>query len=78
LRKKNEDRFLIKRRDTEDDDDPKEISPNNIIKIKNSLKIDNNISSAKSEEIPSNSTPNNSNYMENMVKGLTSFRTVLF
>jgi hypothetical protein len=36
---KDKDGSLVKRRDIEDDDDPKEISPNNnFIKIKNALK----------------------------------------
>jgi hypothetical protein len=48
----------------------------NIIKINNALKINNNL--LKSEKIPSKPTPNNSENMENIVKGLISVRTLFF
>jgi hypothetical protein len=78
LEEKDEDRSLVKRRDFEDNDgDPKEISPNNnIMIIKNALKLD--ICSSKSEEAFNNSTPNNSKNIDNVVKGLTAVKTIFF
>jgi hypothetical protein len=65
---KDEDRSLIKRNKKDDDDndgDPKQLSSSNNIKIiKNALKLDSS-SSSKSEQVPSNFTPNNSNDTEN-------------
>jgi hypothetical protein len=46
--------------------------------VKNALKIDNNTSSLKSEEIPSNFIPNNSDKMENMVHHLVILSVGLY
>jgi hypothetical protein len=52
----------IRNTENDDDDDPKEISPdNNIMIIKNALKLNNSFSSL-SEETSNNFIPNNSKY----------------
>jgi hypothetical protein len=68
---------LVKRKDKKDDDDPKQTSSSNNIKIiKNALNLDNSFSS-KLEQNSNNSTSDNPNSTENLIRKLMSLKTII-